>query len=158
MGVWVIEQRAIILSATVRSPTVCIISKVLITHCVPVTAYICLSKLYNIGSDNGLSPAQHQAIIWTNAGILLIWLLGTNFSEMLIEIIKFSFRRMHLKVPSAKHRSFCFGLNVLKPHFLAWTLLSHVLSVWIWVLFHCKDAVWSYVSVFRIHTMETKWP
>ena len=25
------------------------------------------------GSDNGLSPDRHQAIIWTNAGILLIW-------------------------------------------------------------------------------------
>ena len=25
-----------------------------------------------IGSDNGLSPGQRQAIIWTNAGILLI--------------------------------------------------------------------------------------
>ena len=24
-----------------------------------------------IGSDNGLSPGQHQEIIWTNAGILL---------------------------------------------------------------------------------------
>ena len=26
----------------------------------------------NIGSDNGLSPGRRQAIIWTNAGILLI--------------------------------------------------------------------------------------
>ena len=26
-----------------------------------------------IRSDNGLSPSRHQAIIWTNAGILLIW-------------------------------------------------------------------------------------
>ena len=24
------------------------------------------------GSDSGLSPVQHQAIIWTNAGLLLI--------------------------------------------------------------------------------------
>ena len=34
-----------------------------------------------IGADNGLSPGWCQAIIWTNAGILLIWPLGTNFSE-----------------------------------------------------------------------------
>ena len=36
-----------------------------------------------IGSDNGLSPGRHQAIIWTNTGILLIRPLGTNFSEIL---------------------------------------------------------------------------
>ena len=40
----------------------------------------------NIGSDNGLSPGQRQAIIWTNAGIFLIGPLKTNFSEILIEI------------------------------------------------------------------------
>ena len=34
--------------------------------------HICVGKLTNIGSDNGLSPARRQAIIWTNAGILLI--------------------------------------------------------------------------------------
>ena len=46
------------------------------------------SKLTIIGSDNGLSPGRRQAIIWTNAGtcILLIGPLGTNFSEILIEI------------------------------------------------------------------------
>ena len=34
--------------------------------------YICNRKLTSIGSDNGLVPGQHQAIIWTNAKILLI--------------------------------------------------------------------------------------
>ena len=47
--------------------------------------HICLSKLTIIGSDNVLSPGRHQAIIRTNAGILLIGPLGTNFSEMLIK-------------------------------------------------------------------------
>ena len=37
----------------------------------------------NIGSDDGLSPGRHQAIICTNDGILLIRSLGTNFSEIL---------------------------------------------------------------------------
>ena len=37
-----------------------------------------------IGSNNGLSPGRHQAIIWTDAGILLIRTLGTSFSEILI--------------------------------------------------------------------------
>ena len=34
--------------------------------------HIWLRNLTIIGSDNGLSPGQRQAIIWTNAGILLI--------------------------------------------------------------------------------------
>ena len=59
-----------------------------------------------ISSDNGWSPGQHQAIIWTNVGILLIgpW---TNF---LIEIHIFSLKKMS----SGKWRPFCVGLNVLK--------------------------------------------
>ena len=35
-------------------------------------AHICVSKLTIIGSDNGLSPGRRQAIVWTNARILLI--------------------------------------------------------------------------------------
>ena len=76
--------------------------------------HICDSRLTIIGSDNGLPPGRRQAIIWTNAGILLIGPLGTNFSEILIEISVFSFKKMRLKVSSAKRRPFCLGLNVLK--------------------------------------------
>ena len=75
--------------------------------------HICVGKLTIIGSDNGLSPGRRQAIIWTNAGILLIGPLGTNFSEILSEIHSFSFKKMHLKMSSAKWRPFCFGLNVM---------------------------------------------
>ena len=75
--------------------------------------HICVGKLTTIGSDNGLSPGRRQAIIWTNAGLLLIGPLGTNFSEILIEILTFSFNKLHLKVSSAKWRPFCLGLNVL---------------------------------------------
>ena len=59
-----------------------------LTHWGRVT-HICVSKLTIIGSDNGLSPDRRQAIICTNAGVLLIGTLGTNFSETLIEIITF---------------------------------------------------------------------
>ena len=83
-----------------------------LTHCGRVM-HICVSKLTIIASDNGLSPARHQAIIWTSAGILLIGPLGTNFSEIWIEIITFSFKKMRLKVSSAKWQPFCLGLNVL---------------------------------------------
>ena len=60
--------------------------------------HICVSNLAITGSDNGLSPGRRQAIIWTNAGILLIGTLGTNFSEILIEINTFLFKKMPLKM------------------------------------------------------------
>ena len=65
----------------------------LLTHWGQVT-HICVGNLAIIGSDNGLSPGRRQAIIWTNAGISLIGPLGTNFSEILIEILTFSFKKM----------------------------------------------------------------
>ena len=84
-----------------------------LTHWGWVT-HICIGKLTIIGSDNGLSPGRHQAIIWTNAGILLIGPLVTNFSEILIEIHTFSFKKTHLKISSGKWQPFCLGLNVLR--------------------------------------------
>ena len=76
--------------------------------------HICVSNLTIIVSDNGLSPGRRQAIIWTNAGILLIWPLGANFSEILIEMLTFSFKKMRWKVSFVKRRPFCPGLNVVK--------------------------------------------
>ena len=75
--------------------------------------HICVSKLTIIGSDNGLSPGRRQTIIWTNAGILLIRTLGTIFSEIFSGIRAFSFKKMDLKMASAKWRRFCLGLNVV---------------------------------------------
>ena len=85
--------------------------KIPLTHWGRVT-HICVGNLTIIGSDNGLSPERRQAIIWTNAGILLIGPLGTNFSEILIEIQTFSLKKIRLKMLSAKC-SFRLGLNVL---------------------------------------------
>ena len=62
--------------------------------------HISIGNLTIIGSDNGLSPGRRQAIIWTNVRILLIGPLGTNFSEMLIKINTFSFKKIHLKMSS----------------------------------------------------------
>ena len=84
-----------------------------LTHWGRVT-HICVGNLTIIGPDNGLSPGRRQAIIWTNAGILLIGPWGTNFSEILIGIHTFSFKKIHLKMSSAKWRPFCLGLNELK--------------------------------------------
>ena len=83
-----------------------------LTHWGRVT-HICVSKQTITVSDKGLSPGRRQAIIWTNAGLLLIGPLGTKFNEILIEIHTFSFKEMHLKMSSGKWRPFCLGLNVL---------------------------------------------
>ena len=48
-----------------------------------------------------------------SAEILLIRPLGTKFSEILIEIHTFSFKKMHLEMSYAKWRPYCLGLNVL---------------------------------------------
>ena len=88
-----------------------------LTHWGRVT-HICVGILTSIGSDNGLSPGRRQVIIWTNAGILLIEPLETNFSEILIRIPAFSFKKMHLKMSSANWRPFFLGLNVLNFFFM----------------------------------------
>ena len=56
---------------------------------------------------NWVSNGSDNAIIETNAGLLLIRPLGTNFNEILIKIQKFSFTKMHLKRSSAKWRPDC---------------------------------------------------
>ena len=98
-----------------------------ITHWGRVT-HICIGKLTIIGSDNGLSPEWYQAIIWTNAGILLIWPLGTNFSDILIEIQTFSLKKIRLKISSAKCCSFRRGLNVLISTVVTGVLVSVIPS------------------------------
>ena len=70
-------------------------------------ASVCVGNLATIDSDNGLSPGRRQAIIWTNAGILLIAPLRTNYRQILIEIHAFSFKKIHLKMSSAKWRQCC---------------------------------------------------
>ena len=105
-----------------------------LTHWGRVT-HICVSKLTIIGSDNVLSPGRRQAIIWTNAGILLIWTLGTNFSETLSEIHAFSFKKMHLKMSSGKWRPSCLGFNVLK-NILYNCFSNDMMVLWWWLLYY----------------------
>ena len=95
-----------------------------LTHWGRVT-HICVSKLTIIGSNIGLSPERRQAIIWNNAGTLLIGPLRTNFSEISIEIQTFSLKKIRLKMSSVKCRPFCIGLNVL----IHWTLRD-VIEIW----------------------------
>ena len=63
---------------------------ILLTH-------IYVTESCSTASDNGLSPIRHQAIIWTNAGLLSTVPLGTIFSEISMKKQNFSFTKVHLK-------------------------------------------------------------
>ena len=85
------EGSFVTLSASPKFPIECFDSHtsipylaIILTHWGRVTQ-LCVHKLSIIGSDDGFLPDRRQAIIWTNAGILLIGPLGTNFSEIVIE-------------------------------------------------------------------------
>ena len=84
----------------------------LLTHWGRVT-HKGINKLIITGSDNDLCFAWCQAIIWGNAGILLILPLGTNFSELLIGIYKFCIQENAFKNVVLKMAAICLGLNVL---------------------------------------------
>ena len=69
--------------------------------------HIGASRLSITGLDKvGAKPLSEPGL----DGILLIRPLGTNFSEILSEIRTFSFKKMHLKMSSAKGRLFRLGL------------------------------------------------
>ena len=104
-----------------------------LTHWGRVT-HICVSKLTIMGSDNGLSPGRRQAIIWTNAGTLLIGSLETKFNEILIKMHTSSFNKMHLKLSSGKCWPFCLGLNVLRAR--------EYIALWFSLLKSLSDSLW----------------
>ena len=94
--------------------------------------HICVSKLTIIGSDNDLGPGQRHAIIWTNAGMLLIRTLGTtNFSEIFIKIHTFSFKKMDLKyeMPTILYKPQCVNTLWLKDGIWRWWSWSALLQV-----------------------------
>ena len=71
---------------------------------------IFINKLTIIGSDNGLPPGDYLNQCWnivdgTSA-------LGSNYSEILIEIYTFSLKKMHLKTSSGKCLPFCQCVNL----------------------------------------------
>ena len=84
----------------------------LIVNSLRPKTHIYVGNLTIIGSDNSLSPPRRQAIIWTNARILIIGPFGSNLSGFVVGIEAFSFKKMHLKMPYAKWRPSYLGLNV----------------------------------------------
>ena len=79
-----------------------------LTHRGRVT-HIYVGNLTFIGSDNGVSPGRHQAIIRMNDRILLIRPLGTKVREILIEShIFYSMKRIW----KCLYNMFAFGCDL----------------------------------------------
>ena len=89
-----------------------------------------------IGSDNGLSTGRRHAIIWSNAGILLIVPLETNFYEFFIEIHTFSFKEIHWKIVVWKMASILFRPQCVNERWSLWLYpISLLLSLYIFIIF-----------------------
>ena len=75
--------------------------------------HICVSELTIIGSDNGYSPVLAPSHYLNQCWNIINSTPIKKFSQILIEIHTFSFKKMHLKMSSGKWRPFCLGLNML---------------------------------------------
>ena len=119
--------------------------------------HIYASKLTIIGSNNDVLHVSDKAVSWTNAGMLSIWALENNFSEISIEIRTFPFKKMYYKMASSKWRPFCLSLNVLifygcnycplsqTPYWFWWHLLAEQRFSWILLCFFpILSSVWSW--------------
>ena len=129
--------------------------------------HTCIGYLTIIGSYSGFLPSLHQVIIWTNAGILLIWPLGTNFSEILIRIHTFSFKKMHIKMLYAKWCPLSPCLDVFNNYNYICSVYCCFVSVlkniqfklhWQWNIAYplpnpiYDPRVWSYTGYIYIYT------
>ena len=85
----------------------------------------------------------HQAIIWTDVGILLIGPLGTNFSEIVIKIHTTSSKKMHMKMWSAKWRTFCLSLSVLRSIHKVRKLLLWCTIIWFTYVNNPTSSEWN---------------
>ena len=69
-----------------------------------------------IGSSNGLLPDRRQTITWTNADVLSIGPSRTHFHKITVDISNLPFKKILLKMLSAKCWPFNYGLKALNLH------------------------------------------
>ena len=117
---------------------------------------ICVGNLTIIVSYKGFSPVRCQAIIWPNAGMLLIWPWETKFNEISIKIHTFSFFR---KMAAILSRSLLFSgksayVLASSPWCVSWVIFYFITSFDIHGLFlhvgiNCMMTL-SYGNIFRV--------
>ena len=124
--------------------------------------HICAGNLTAICSDNGLSPDRHQAIIWTNAGILLIvrragllwsqqdfeWRWSVPLFKCLT-VLEFSFILFDLCLLIT---FFNFIMNYV-PIVTFWIFTYH--KIWILSIMFCF--IWRYWIINFLACLEVSW-
>ena len=100
--------------------------------------HICVGNLAIIGSDNGLSPRRCQAIIWTNAEILLIEPLAGN--KLQWNLNRNLLKRCNIVKKKFGHRPFnkCSGHVQQNLVFHQYTNQKHLfestcMCMWLWI-------------------------
>ena len=124
------------------------ISPIILTHRGRVT-HICVGYLTIISSDNGLADGRLYTVIWTNAWILLIWRLETNYSEILNAIQTFfteesTFKNVVCVTLSNSSWSQC--VNTFRPEQMTNILLvtfSNILYDWKFCILILYDQILS---------------
>ena len=94
--------------------------------------HICVSKQAIIGSENGLSPGRCQVIIWTCAGLLVIWTFGNKLQwnlnkNLYIFIQENAFENVVWKMAAILSRPQCVELILIIITFLQ-TSISKLMS------------------------------
>ena len=98
----------------------------------------------------GFSPIQRQAITWTNANLLSIEPLETNFSEIWIKVLIFSFRKMCLKMSCAKMVAI---LSRGEISYYKTTTEKTQWQLFMWISWRCAmEWYWTWI---RVHFLET---
>ena len=128
-----------------------------LTHWSRVT-HICVSKLTNIVSYNILSLCRYQAKPLSEP--ILIRIIGAKCIEIWYEIHRFSFKKMCLKISSAKWRQFVSAQFI--NHFVANHIISFrccgrnmLNSMAAYALATCLDSIY-YVEKKGVRSSTTK--
>ena len=99
----------------------------------PIVPHICVSKSDQHWFRQWLVAYSAPSHYLNQCWVIVNWTRGRNFSEILIKIQNIPFTKMHLKISSAKWRSFCPGgrsVNYPGPHVGPWwSLFTREVSV-----------------------------
>ena len=130
-GFWLTDSRATSQLEVMGNVFILSINHIpILTHWSRVT-HICVSKLTNIGSDNGLPPSRRQAIISTKCWYIVNWSLGNKFQWNLnqnqyIFIQENAFESVVCEMAAILSQPQCVKLSIMCchiPHMLSWLVL-----------------------------------
>ena len=99
---------------------------------------------------------RHQAIIWGNVSLLLIWHFGTNVREILLKIHQFPCTKINLKMSPAEWRQFSIGINVLNNQILRYSNVQLHVAISSSGLFYVEWYL-NYESSIKIKVSQLSW-